>query len=227
LLADNTGFNSLYKQANATAPVLKKLMSRNLILRKNLYGRSSRGEEMTVHRKSLRMVMAVLLFIVVGGLLAGRAYSQNSGIKIGSVDIQKAVNECQAGKEAKQVLSKEVEKYQGLVAERQKELQGMKESLEKQGLMLTPEARTTREKELQTKLRDFQRWGEDVQNELNQRRAEMERNIFIGLQKVIQKMGADGGYTLILEKNETIVLFTSKSTDITDLVIKAFDAQKK
>jgi outer membrane protein len=182
---------------------------------------------MTFHGKSLRMVLAVLLFIVVGGLLAGRAYSQNFGIKIGSVDIQKAINECQAGKEAKQVLSKEVEKYQRLVAERQNELQGMKESLEKQGLMLTPEARMTREKELQTKLRDFQRWGEDVQNELNQRRAQMERNIFIGLQKVIQKMGADGGYTFILEKNETIVLFTSRSTDITDLVIKAFDAQKK
>ncbi len=173
------------------------------------------------------MVVAVLLIIVMGGLLAGRVYSQNLSIKVGSVDIQKAVNECQAGKEAKQALSKEVEKYQGLIAERQKELQGMKESLEKQGLILTPEARTTREKELQTRLRDFQRWGEDIQNELNQRRGEMERNIFIGLQKVIQKVGADGGYTLILEKNETIVLFTSKSTDITDLVIKAFDAQKK
>ncbi len=177
--------------------------------------------------KSLRTVVAVFLLIGMGGLLAGQVYSQNSSIKIGSVDIQKAINGCQAGKEAKQELSKEVEKYQGLVIERQKELQGMKESLEKQGLMLTPEARTTREKELQTKLRDFQRWGEDAQNELNQKRAEMERNIFIGFQKVIQKMGADGGYTLILEKNETIVLFANKSTDITDLVIKAFDAQKK
>ena len=173
------------------------------------------------------MVAAVLLFIVVGGLLAGRAYSQNVNIKIGSVDIQKAVNECNSGKDAKQALTKEVEKFQGLVAEKQQELQGMKESLEKQGLMLTPEARTAKEKELQTRLREFQRWGEDVQNELNQRRAEMERNIFVGLQKVIQKLGTDGGYTLILEKNETIVLFTSKPIDITALVIKAFDAQKK
>ena len=182
---------------------------------------------MTVYGKSLRMVVAVFLFIVVGGLLAGRVYSQNLNIKIGSVEIQRAVNECSAGKEAKVALTKEVEKFQGLVAEKQRELQGMKESLEKQGLMLTPEARTAREKELQTRLRDFQRWGEDVQNELNQRRAEMGRNIFIGLQKVIQKLIADGGYTLILEKNENIVLFTSKSIDITDLVIKAFDGQKK
>jgi Skp family chaperone for outer membrane proteins len=56
---------------------------------------------------------------------------------------------------------------------------------------------------------------------------EMEKNIFIGLQKVIQKLGAEEGYTVILEKNENIVLFTSKSTDITDLVIKVYDAQKK
>jgi outer membrane protein len=56
---------------------------------------------------------------------------------------------------------------------------------------------------------------------------EMEKNIFIGLQKVIQKLGAEEGYTVILEKNESIVLFASKSTDITDQVIKVYDAQKK
>jgi len=182
---------------------------------------------MTVYGKSFRMVVVILLFIVVGGLLAGRAYSQNLNLKIGSVDIQKAINECNAGKEAKKALTKEVEKFQGLIAEKQRELQEMRGSLEKQGLMLNPEAKAAREKDLQNRLRDFQRWGEDIQNELNQRRTEMERNIFLGLQKVIQKLGADEGYTVILEKNENIVLFTSKSADITDLVIKAYDAQKK
>jgi Skp family chaperone for outer membrane proteins len=44
---------------------------------------------------------------------------------------------------------------------------------------------------------------------------------------VIQKLGADEGYTLILERNENIVLYVSKALDITDRVIKAYDAQKK
>jgi Skp family chaperone for outer membrane proteins len=44
---------------------------------------------------------------------------------------------------------------------------------------------------------------------------------------VIQKLGAEEGYTVILEKNENIVLFASKSTYITDQVIKAYDVQKK
>jgi outer membrane protein len=103
----------------------------------------------------------------------------------------------------------------------------MKESFEKQTLMMTPDARANKEKEYQNKLREFQRWGEDSQNEINQKRMEMERNISVGLLKVVQKVGADEGYTLILEKNESIVLFASKALDITDRVIKAFDAQKK
>ena len=180
-----------------------------------------------MYRKIFRMAVGFLLLIFLGGLLTGVAYSQNVNMKIGSVDIQRAVNECHAGKEAKKALTKEAEKFQGLFTEKQRELQGMKESLEKQSLMLNPEARATRERELQTRVRDYQRWGEDVQNEMNQKRGEMERAIIVGLQRVIQKLGADEGYTLILEKNENIVLFSSKSTDITDLVIKAFDAQTK
>jgi outer membrane protein len=169
--------------------------------------------------------IGILVLILIGGLLTGRVYSAE--IKIGWVDIQKAVNECDAGKEAKKALTKEAERFQSLIAQKQKELQEMKESLEKQGLMLNPEARAAREKELQTRLRDFQRWGEDVQNELNQKRIEMERNISSGLVKVVQEIGAKEGYTVILEKNKNIVLFASKPNDITDLVIKVYDAQRR
>ncbi|HYA93897.1 MAG TPA: OmpH family outer membrane protein [Thermodesulfobacteriota bacterium] len=169
--------------------------------------------------------IGILVLIIIGGLLTGRVYPAD--IKVGWVDTERAVNECNAGKEAKKALLQEVEKVQRLIAEKQKELQEMKGSLEKQGLMLTPEARAAREKELQTKLRDFQRWGEDVQNELKQKQIEMERNISSGLVKVVQEIGAKEGYTVILRRNENIVLFTSKSIDLTDLVIKAYDMEKK
>ncbi len=182
---------------------------------------------MAAYRRALRMTIGVLLLFVVGGLFTGVVYSQSLNVKIACVDIQRAINECYAGKDAKKALTKEVEKVQNLVLEKQKELQDMKESLEKQSLLLSPEARASREKDLQGRFRDYQRWGEDVQNEMNQKKMDMERTIFIGLQKVIQKFGADENYTLILEKNENIVLFASKPTDITDLVIKAYDAQKK
>lgn len=168
------------------------------------------------------------LGVVAGMILLGWFGSVwAADFKVAYVDIQKAINECNAGKEAKKVITKDVEKVQRTGADKQKELQGMKEALEKQTLMLTPEARAHKEKEYQSKLRDFQRWADDTQNEMNQKRMEMERNISSGLVKVIQKLGADEGYTFILEKNETIVLYVSKAIDITDRVIKAFDAPKK
>ena len=174
--------------------------------------------------KGKRLVMIVGIILFLGGWLGSALAAE---LKIGFVDIQKAVNECNAGKEAKKAITKEVEKIQRLIIEKQRELQTMKESLDKQGPMLNPEARTTKEKEYQNKLREFQRWGEDNQNEINQKRMEMERNISLSLQRVIKKLGEEEGYALVLERNENIVLFASKSIDLTDRVIKIFDVQKK
>ena len=175
---------------------------------------------MKISGKKLGVVVGMILLGWFGAVLA-------TDLKIAYVDIQKAVNDSNAGKEAKKAITKDVEKFQHLVADKQKELQTQKDSLDKQALMLTPDARANKEKEYQNKLREFQRWGEDTQNEVNQKRMEMERNISTALIKVIQKIGADEGYTVILEKNESIVLYASKAIDITDRVIKAYDAQKK
>jgi outer membrane protein len=168
------------------------------------------------------MVIGILL--LTGGLFTRQGWPAD--LKIASVDVQKAVNECNAGKEAKKVFAKEMEKYQRIFMDKQKELQTMKESLEKQAPMLNPEARASKEKEFQVKLRESQRWAEDAQNEIKQKGIEMDRNITQRMLKVIQKIGADDGYNLILA-HESIVLYTSKSIDITDRVIKTFDAQKK
>jgi outer membrane protein len=175
--------------------------------------------------KTMAIAMGILILLGGGGHAFGQA--QPSGLKVGFVDIQKAVNECNAGKEAKKTILKEVERFQRQFVERQKELQTMKEALDKQAPMLNPDARASKERDLQNKVREFQRWQEDSQNEVNQKRMEMERNISLGLQRVIQKLGADEGYTLIMEMNENVVLFASKAVDITDRVIKIHDAQKR
>jgi len=173
--------------------------------------------------RSKTIAIGVGILIALGWF--GSALADN--LKIGFVDIQKAVNECNAGKEAKKAIVKEVEKIQRQSEDKQKELRTMKEVLDKQAPMLNPDARANKEKDFQNKVREFQRWQEDAQNEVNQKKVEMERNISLGLQKIIQKLGADDGYTLILELNETIVLFASKAVDLTDRVIKVYDVQKR
>ena len=176
-----------------------------------------------MNKKKIGIMMGILLLIESGFTLS-MAFGE---LKVGCVDIQRAMNECQAGVDAKKAIGKEMEKLQKLFAERQKELQTMKEALEKQAPMMKPDARTSKERDFQAKVRDYQRWLEDNQKEIQQKGMEMERTILQGLQKVIIKIGEEEGYTLVLEKNESIVLFSSKAIDFTDRVIKAYDAQKK
>jgi outer membrane protein len=174
--------------------------------------------------KGKRVLTIVGMIMILGGWMGSSLAAE---LKVGYVDIQRALNECNAGKEAKKTIGKEMEKLQHLVTEKQKELQTMKETFEKQAPMLSQDARATKEKEFQNKVRDYQRWLEDSQKEIQQKGAEMEKRILLDLQKVIQKIGTDDGYTFILERNENIVLFASKAIDVTDRVMKAYDAQKK
>ena len=176
-----------------------------------------------MNKKKIGIMLGVLLLIESGFTLSV-AFGE---LKVGCVDIQRAINECQAGIEAKKEIAKDMDKLQKLFAERQKELQTMKESLDKQATMMKPDVRATKEREFQTKVRDYQRWLEDNQKEIQQKGMEMERTILQGIQKVVKKIGEDEGYTFILEKNENIVLYSSKAIEFTDRVIKAYDAQKK
>jgi outer membrane protein len=186
------------------------------------WSQASGKNDLSMKQKMLCIGTGILLLT---GWWYGSAFAAE--LKIGCVDIQRAVNECNAGKEARKAIIKEVQKLQLLAAEKQKEVQALKESLDKQNPLLEPEARATKEREFQNKLREFQRWGEDNQNEINQKRMELERTIATGLLKVIRKIGEDEGYVLILGKNENIVPFGSKSIDLTDRVIKAYDLQRK
>jgi outer membrane protein len=182
---------------------------------------SPKKGEITMGAKKAGIVMGIILLIEACFTVS----VWPNEIKVGCVDLQKALNECQAGLEAKKVISKEMEKLQKLFEDRQKELQTMKESLDKQSPMMKPEARAAKEKEFQTRIRDYQRWLEDNQKDIQQKGREMERTIAQGLQKVIKKIGEEEGYTVVLESGYT--LFSSKAIDLTDRVIKAYDAQKK
>lgn len=163
---------------------------------------------------------ALLIFLTAGALGA-------EDLKFGYVDARKAMNECRAGLKAKSAMSAEIEKIQNQILARQNELDTLKESITRQATVLTEQARSSKEREYQQKTRDYQRWADEVQVDLKQKRDELENEISRDLHKVIQKIGKDEGYTIILEKNEKVVLYVTKAIDLTEQVVKGLDALKK
>ncbi len=145
-------------------------------------------------------------------------------LRIGCVDMQRALNESEAGKKAKAVMEGEYQKFQNEITQRRKELQEFQENLQRQGLMLSQQARKEKEREYQNKLKEFKRWGEDRQAELKQKEMELTKATLKGLAATVKKLGEEEKFTLILEKNEAILLYASKAVDLTDRIIQIFNS---
>ena len=103
----------------------------------------------------------------------------------------------------------------------------MKDALEKQAAMITPEARADKEKQYQTHLKDYQRITTDYQTELQQKDQEFTQKILKDLEELIKTLGETEKYTLILEKTQGGILFASPSVDITDKVIAMYNESLK
>ena len=146
--------------------------------------------------------------------------------KIAYVDMQKALNSCEAGKEAKKQITLEVEKMQKSFAAKQKEVEKLKEDLEKRGTVLNETARTEKERDYQVKLRDLQRMQRDYEENLKQKDQDLTGQILRNLEAIVKKIGEEGKYTLILERNQPPIIYISNTVDLTDEVIKIANQQK-
>jgi len=94
-------------------------------------------------------------------------------------------------------------------------------------MLLSAEARAAKERDYQQKVKDYQRLTKDIQEELQQTDADYTRKILEEIFKVVQQIGKQEGYTLVLEKTESSILYASDGIDMTDRVIQAFDKSGK
>ncbi|MDD2897416.1 MAG: OmpH family outer membrane protein [Desulfuromonadaceae bacterium] len=147
-------------------------------------------------------------------------------LKLGYIDMQRALNGSEAGKEAKEQLAAKVKKYQDEINVKQEDLKKAKDELEKQGMLLSDTARAAKEKDYQNKLKDFQRFTKDAQDELQGKDEELTRKILEGMEKVIKEYGSQKGYTFIFVKNESM-LFADDKADLTEEILKLFNANRK
>lgn len=165
----------------------------------------------------MKTVSAIFLFL----LLAVPVWGQE-GVKIGFVDLDRALNESRAGRSALEKLQTKVKETESRLLKEKQELERLRSDIDKKGLLLKEVERRNLEKEFQRRVRNYQREMRDSQEELNQRKNELMADILKGLEKVVTRIGKKEKFTLILERGQ--VLYTDQGVDITDTVIKRYDS---
>lgn len=173
-----------------------------------------------MHRSLRALTLASLLMIAPFGSIV-RA---DPPIKIAVVDLQRALHETEDGRKAKATLKKVFDERQKTLDKQQNDLKAMKESLDKQHDVLTPAVLAKKQEELQKAFTELQTTYMEFQRELQAKEGELTKDILERMQRIMRRVGQTEGYTLIMERNESGVLFVPSNYDLTDMLIQRYNA---
>ncbi|MDB4470675.1 OmpH family outer membrane protein [Deltaproteobacteria bacterium] len=163
----------------------------------------------------------IIIALVVFMMMAAPVLAET---KIGYVDLQKAISLSKAGVKARAEIAEQFKKYQEEFNAKREALEKTKVELEKQAVLLSDSAKAQKERSFQQDIKDLQRFEKDAKEELQQKDSDQTQLVLRGMLEVLEKLGADGGYQLILEKTQSGIFYADQSIDLTDELIKAFDA---
>jgi outer membrane protein len=174
-------------------------------------------------RNGMYVVVTAALVLAVAGWAPTTAAAQAT--KIGVVDVGRILAKSQAGVAAREQLEREKATMQKEVDNRRKELEALKDELEKKGPLMTADARSQKQDVFDRKRRDATRMVDDFQKELEKKERELLQKVLQDVSGVIERIGKDKKYYLIVEKRGSAVVFASPDADVTEEIIKAYDQE--
>ncbi|WP_243374034.1 OmpH family outer membrane protein [Geotalea sp. SG265] len=169
------------------------------------------------------IILATVFLFSLG--MASVVFAADSA-KIGSVDVQKVLLLSNSGKDAKELLAQKANKYEAEKNAKDEELKKLKADLEKQSVLLSESARSSKERDYQQRLKEYQRFLKDAQDDLQSKNDELTNRIVDEIVKVTQDFARRNGYTVIFVRNETMIYLEDKA-DLTDQILKLFNESKK
>jgi outer membrane protein len=164
------------------------------------------------------------LVLVVLALSPALAAAQDR-VKIGFIDIQRAITESAAGKKAKARFDAHVKKAEADLLKEKQEIERLKADFDKKGPLLKDDERRNLEVDLERRFRQYQRTGQDHQQELRQKESELTSEMLKEIQQIVAEIGKADKFTLIFERSQ--LLYHDQGIDITHRVIETYNRKSK
>jgi len=170
----------------------------------------------------MRVIAFTLIFLVS---MCGLGYSQTN-VKIGYIDLQKVIRDSKAGKSAKAAFENEFKKKKQIIDTKANILAQEKQDFISQSPLMDDAARSRKAEEIQQNEKELTRLRDDFREELQKKDFELTQKILKELEGVIRVIGDKEGYSLIIEKTESGIIYGGDDVNITQKVITAYDKSK-
>ncbi len=167
----------------------------------------------------------ILIAIITLAFLAGLTPAFGADVaKIGVVDFEKILKESSAGKLTQKELSEKGEEFKLKLKAEKDELDALSKAFEREALVLSPEKKKEKEREFRIRVNDFKKMQEEFSKEFKRIEIkhinQMQKDVF----EIVDILGKEEGFLLIIERKTAGVIYRPSNVDITDAVIKKYNA---
>jgi Skp family chaperone for outer membrane proteins len=171
------------------------------------------------------------ILILAGAIALAQAemsIAQTNPPKIGIMNVLRAIVECKEGKQANEEFQKKFEAKREELSNKQKEIETLQQQLKSQAATLNDGARAGLARSVEAKTTELQRSQEDAEKEFNELRNQIFNRIGSKLAPLVQQYAKEKAFTLVLDSSSqtTQLTYIDPATDITDEVVKRYDAMQ-
>src|SRR5438552_19204179 len=174
------------------------------------------------------VTIRIAAMLALAGVVATPAAAQAPaapGGEIVVVDVARILAKSQAGVAAREQLERGKGSMQKEIDTRRKDLEALKDELEKKGPLMTVDARREKQDAFDRKRRDATRLVDDFQKELEKKEQGLLQKVLQDISGIIERLGKERKYHLIVEKRGAAAAYAAPDADTTDEIIKAYDQE--
>jgi len=163
-----------------------------------------------------------LRFVVFVALLLGASTALADEMKIGFVDMQRALNETEDGRKAKAQLKKVFDQKQKELDEQQEDLKKAIEDLDKKRTLLPADKVREKEAELQGRMQKVQQTYLRHQQDLQAKEQEATAKIFERMNRIIAKIASAENFSMVFDRAG--IVFAKPHLDMTNELIRRYNS---
>ena len=171
----------------------------------------------------MRVAFVAVAILVIAWLAVGQAPAPATGGRIAVVNTERVLAESNEGKAVIKEMEARFAPKQKELQARALELERLQTELQQKQASITDAERQRRAFEIQTKQKSAERLQEDLNAEVNAAREEALGRLGKRANDVVQKFGAEKGYSLIFDAAQSGAIYAGAGSDVTNEILAAYN----
>lgn len=156
-------------------------------------------------------------------LVAALATPARADLKVGFVDLQRALQEVAEGQQAKARLKAEIDRKKVEFEAEQRKLRDDSLLLDRQASAMSEEVRVQKMKELQARLMQVSEKGQKLQVEFVEKERTELKKIFDKMDPIVAAIAKREGLAMVFEKTDSGLVFAEPTLDVTNELVRTYN----